>query len=174
MAPKREQDAYNVGDLVWTKVGGFPYWPGQVMDPETAPEKVKRTKQKGKVLVSFFGDNTHGYYSPAVLSRFEKNVNKFRHGVGAGVRVRRVFKRACCSVCSQHDICIAAAGRKATQDANESISLYLEPVAGSHVAAAVLRVLTCTWLRSFVTSMIAVPLLTKLLYPAKRRILSAL
>lgn len=93
MAPKRDQEMYKVGDLVWIKVGGFPYWPGQVMDPETAPDSVKRTKVKGKVLVNFFGDNTHRFCIPAQLSRFEEKVNKYRHGVGTGFRV-------CCCYCS--------------------------------------------------------------------------
>jgi DNA (cytosine-5)-methyltransferase 3A len=87
MSSKKGQETFKVGDMVWTKVGGYPYWPGQVMNPETAPEKAKRTFRKGKVLVSFFGDNTHGCYNHAQLSNFEKHVAKYRHGVGAkGVR----------------------------------------------------------------------------------------
>lgn len=89
MAPKQDREAFTVGDLVWTKVGSYPFWPGQVMDPEKAPEKVKRTYKKGRLLVSFFGDNTHGCYMPAQLRNFEKHVQRYRQGVDASAKAVR-------------------------------------------------------------------------------------
>lgn len=105
MSPKKEQVKYTVGDMVWTKVGGFPYWPGQVMDPQTAPEMAKRTLKKGKVLVSFFGDNTHGCYNPMQLSSFDKHVHKYRKGVGATSKsVRASILKPDCSVATYADV----------------------------------------------------------------------
>jgi PWWP domain len=53
--------SYKVGDLVWCKIGTYPDWPGQVMDPKTAVRRVQEGSKPNTTLVCFFGDNSHAW-----------------------------------------------------------------------------------------------------------------
>ncbi|KAK9108086.1 hypothetical protein Syun_024097 [Stephania yunnanensis] len=55
---------YSVGDFVWGKVKGRPWWPGRIYDPSEASESVARYHRKDGVLVAFFGDDTFSWCSP--------------------------------------------------------------------------------------------------------------
>lgn len=48
------------GDLVWGKVAGYPWWPGQMMPEDLADEHILRRKKPGTLLVAFFGDKSFG------------------------------------------------------------------------------------------------------------------
>ena len=63
--------AWAVGDLVWCLVRGYPRWPGQVMDPETALKAVRNKGKAGQTLVSFFGDSSYGWFKNRDIESFE-------------------------------------------------------------------------------------------------------
>ncbi|KAL3143597.1 hypothetical protein ABBQ38_002394 [Trebouxia sp. C0009 RCD-2024] len=64
-----------VGDLVWVRVQGHPWWPGQVMDPKKATnEKVIKDRKPDHTLISFFGDDSYGWFPKGRdIIPFEKN-----------------------------------------------------------------------------------------------------
>lgn len=69
-----------VGDLVWAVVRGYPNWPGQVMDPKTAPARVYDSKKAGDtILVSFFADSSYGWFPDVNLHDFEAKYDDFKH-----------------------------------------------------------------------------------------------
>jgi hypothetical protein len=49
---------FEKGDVVWVKVGSYPWWPGQIQkDPKSG---VAQRKDK-KFYLHFYGDGTHGW-----------------------------------------------------------------------------------------------------------------
>ncbi|XP_051114944.1 PWWP domain-containing protein 3-like isoform X2 [Andrographis paniculata] len=76
-APEDDQDQednqFCVGDLVWAKIRSHPWWPGQVYDPEDASEFSLKSKQKGRLLVAFFGDGSWSWCLPSQLVPFVEN-----------------------------------------------------------------------------------------------------
>ncbi|GAB4815229.1 hypothetical protein N2152v2_002275 [Parachlorella kessleri] len=62
--------SFKEGDLVWAKVRGFPWWPGQVMDPGKAPEQARAREKPDRILIAFAGDNSFNWL-------LEKNVLHF-------------------------------------------------------------------------------------------------
>lgn len=50
-----------IGQLVWAKIPGIPWWPGQVMDLRDALEEVQVKARPGYHLISFFGDNKYAF-----------------------------------------------------------------------------------------------------------------
>jgi len=68
--------AWEVGDLVWGSIKGYPRWPGQIMDPESALQKVRARGKPGQSLVSFFGDNSYSWLDTYAISAFEKNLER--------------------------------------------------------------------------------------------------
>ena len=60
-----------VGDIVWARVRGLPWWPGQVMDPATAQPAALKGRKPDSLLVSFFGDGSHGWIPPQFLEPLE-------------------------------------------------------------------------------------------------------
>ncbi|KAK9117162.1 hypothetical protein Sjap_016109 [Stephania japonica] len=57
-------NVFSVGDFVWGKVKGRPWWPGRIYDPSEVSESVARYQRKDSVLVAFFGDDTFSWCSP--------------------------------------------------------------------------------------------------------------
>ncbi|KAK9811403.1 hypothetical protein WJX72_003341 [[Myrmecia] bisecta] len=103
----------DVGDLVWARVAGHPWWPGQVMNPKQAPAKVVAQGQKaravGAKLVSFFGDNSYGYYTAELLADFEEHYEQKSKQKTA----HKVFPRA---VAEAKEVLDRRAGRKPATD----------------------------------------------------------
>lgn len=64
------------GALVWCRVSGYPRWPGQVMDPSTALQSVRAKGKVGETLVSFFGDDSYGWFAPALIEDFEEHLEQ--------------------------------------------------------------------------------------------------
>jgi hypothetical protein len=92
--PRRElvfsEDAYRVSDLVWGKVRGHPWWPGQIYDPSIASEKAKRHRKENCYLIAYFGDQTFGWNDVSMIKPFHKHFSEmekqsylenFRHAV---------------------------------------------------------------------------------------------
>lgn len=78
------------GDIVWSKVGIYRWWPAQICHPRNLPEKLKdKPYQVGEFPVRFFG--THDYYWVslrrcfyfAVGDEFQKSANKLGKSLGA-------------------------------------------------------------------------------------------
>jgi len=78
--PKAQQ--YEFLDLVWAKLGTYPWWPGQVADPQWCSDAVKKSKPKGlSYCVHFLESNTFSWVKPKDLKPFrcaayEEYVNK--------------------------------------------------------------------------------------------------
>jgi hypothetical protein len=92
--PRRElvfsEDAYRVSDLVWGKVRGHPWWPGQIYDPSIASEKAKRHRKENCYLIAYFGDQTFAWNDVSMIKPFHKHFSEmekqsylenFRHAV---------------------------------------------------------------------------------------------
>ena len=47
-----------LGDILWVKMGGFPWWPGHIVDPSTASKSVVAKKKPDTFLIQFFGDSS--------------------------------------------------------------------------------------------------------------------
>ncbi|XP_058187608.1 PWWP domain-containing protein 3-like [Rhododendron vialii] len=49
-----EEHEYFVGDLVWGKIRGYPWWPGQIYHPSDASERATMYNQRERLLVAYF------------------------------------------------------------------------------------------------------------------------
>lgn len=65
---------YEVGDPVWAKMRGYPYWPGRIASPHetnlknTEAQKCKTPKKY--FLVYFFGSNNYGWMAEEVVKPY--------------------------------------------------------------------------------------------------------
>lgn len=62
--------SFNVGEIVWAKIRGYPWWPALI----TGTEDDNREK---KYAVSFIGDNTHASLAKKCLAKFDKEYKQF-------------------------------------------------------------------------------------------------
>ncbi|KAK4388454.1 hypothetical protein Sango_2452000 [Sesamum angolense] len=67
---------FDFGELVWGKIDSHPWWPGQIYDEALATLSACLTKEKGRVLVAFFGDNTYGWLEPENIVPFEPHFDE--------------------------------------------------------------------------------------------------
>jgi len=83
-----------LSDLVWGKVTGHPWWPGQIFDASAASEKAKRHLKKDCYLVAYFGDQTFAWNDVSMIkpfqahfSQMEKQINleNFHHAVNCAL-----------------------------------------------------------------------------------------
>ena len=81
---------YRVSDLVWGKVRGHPWWPGQIYDPLVASEKAKKQRKENCYLIACFGDQTFAWNDASMIKPFHKHfsemekqsdMDNFRHAV---------------------------------------------------------------------------------------------
>ncbi|RZB72429.1 uncharacterized protein LOC114380778 [Glycine soja] len=79
-----------VSDLVWGKVTGHPWWPGQIFDASAASEKAKKHLKEGCHLIAYFGDGTFAWNDVSMLKPFQthfsqmeklSNLENFHHAV---------------------------------------------------------------------------------------------
>ncbi|RDX62597.1 putative oxidoreductase GLYR1, partial [Mucuna pruriens] len=79
-----------VSDLVWGKVTGHPWWPGQIFDASSASEKAKRHLKEDCYLVAYFGDQTFAWNDVSMIKPFQmhfsqmekqSNLEIFHHAV---------------------------------------------------------------------------------------------
>ncbi|XP_007031489.2 PREDICTED: uncharacterized protein LOC18600773 [Theobroma cacao] len=64
---------FSAGDFVWGKIRSHPWWPGQVYDPSNASDYAVKVRQKGRLLVAYFGDSSFAWCHPSQLKPFEEN-----------------------------------------------------------------------------------------------------
>lgn len=67
---------WEVGDLVWGSIKGYPRWPGQIMDPAAALQKVRTRGKPGQSLISFFGDNSWSWLDKHLICDFEQHYDR--------------------------------------------------------------------------------------------------
>ncbi|KAK7279385.1 hypothetical protein RJT34_24436 [Clitoria ternatea] len=67
---------FGVTDLVWGKVRGHPWWPGQIFDPSNASEKAKRHVKEGCYLVAYFGDRTFAWNEASMIKPFQMHFSQ--------------------------------------------------------------------------------------------------
>ncbi|KAJ7683483.1 hypothetical protein B0H14DRAFT_3907858 [Mycena olivaceomarginata] len=79
MSPRKKPairiTAFNTSDIVLGTVDGFPPWPGEIVDPATAPDAIKQKKKKNcfanksKELVRFFPGGEYAWRSPTRVTQ---------------------------------------------------------------------------------------------------------
>ena len=62
--------SFNVGEIIWAKIRGYPWWPAII----TGTDDDIREK---KYAVSFIGDNTHSSLAKKCLEKFEKGLQLY-------------------------------------------------------------------------------------------------
>lgn len=81
---------FRISDLVWGKVRGHPWWPGQIYDPSIASEKAKRLRKENCYLIAYFGDQTFAWNEVSTIKPFHKhfsemekqsNMENFQHAI---------------------------------------------------------------------------------------------
>lgn len=75
VVPPRNKDkpnAFNVGDLLWVKLSGFPYWPAMISrDPEEKGIFAKSSGDDFSYHVQYFGEATRNWIRPNKFWPFE-------------------------------------------------------------------------------------------------------
>ncbi|GMJ09362.1 hypothetical protein HRI_004605400 [Hibiscus trionum] len=64
---------FSAGYFVWGKIKSHPWWPGQVYSPTDASDYAVKLRQKGRLLVAYFGDSSFAWCHPSQLKPFEEN-----------------------------------------------------------------------------------------------------
>ncbi|CAL4908598.1 unnamed protein product [Urochloa decumbens] len=60
-------------DLVWAKLEGYPWWPGEIFNSSDASELALKHRIRGSHLVVFFGDSTFAWCDESQLMPFMTN-----------------------------------------------------------------------------------------------------
>lgn len=80
----------HVSDLVWGKVRGHPWWPGQIFDRSAASENAKKHLKIDSYLIAYFGDQTFAWNESFKIKPFQthfsqmekqSNLENFHHAV---------------------------------------------------------------------------------------------
>ena len=74
--PLGSKDGFQVSDLVWAKLEGHPWWPGEIFDPSDASELALKHQKKGSHLVAFFGDSSFAWCDESQLKPFMANFSQ--------------------------------------------------------------------------------------------------
>ncbi|VFQ61920.1 unnamed protein product [Cuscuta campestris] len=61
---------YKVNELVWGKVSGHPWWPGQIFEPSAASRKAKKYSKREYYLIAYFGDHTFAWNDASRIKPF--------------------------------------------------------------------------------------------------------
>lgn len=61
------------GEIFWLKIRSYRWWPGQIIQPNNAPERVlKAPHGEGQFLVQFFGTNDYYWMNKTHAFPFEE------------------------------------------------------------------------------------------------------
>jgi len=78
---------YEINDLVWAKMKGFPPWPGRVSEPT---DMLKKLPKKNARCIFFFGSDNYAWIDVICL----KPYYEFKNSLGFGCR-SQAFREAC-------------------------------------------------------------------------------
>ena len=67
---------YRVSELVWRKVRGQPWRPGQVYDPSVASKKARMHHKDNCYLIAYFGDQTFAWNDVSMIKPFHKHFSQ--------------------------------------------------------------------------------------------------
>ncbi len=71
---------FSVGEIVWAKIRGYPWWPAMVnfvfFNLTQITGTVDENKEK-KYVVGFIGDNTHSILQKQKLAKFQKEYKTY-------------------------------------------------------------------------------------------------
>ncbi|XP_058746933.1 PWWP domain-containing protein 2-like [Vicia villosa] len=67
---------FRVSDLVWGKVSGHPWWPGQIYDPSVASETVKSYWEEDCYLIAYFGSQKFAWNEVSTIKPFYKHFSE--------------------------------------------------------------------------------------------------
>ncbi|XP_015214040.2 methyl-CpG-binding domain protein 5 isoform X4 [Lepisosteus oculatus] len=68
---------FNVGDLVWGQIKGFPSWPGKLVSEEEVHNSAVQNSEQGKVWVMWFGVHTFTQVEPEKLKTLTEDLEAF-------------------------------------------------------------------------------------------------
>lgn len=102
-----EVNNFCVSDLVWGKVRGHPWWPGQICDPSAASDMAKRHVKENCYLITYFGDQTFAWNDVSTIKPFQMHFSEmekqsdsedFQYAVACALEEfsRRVEFGLCC------------------------------------------------------------------------------
>ncbi|CAI8602652.1 unnamed protein product [Vicia faba] len=67
---------YRISDLVWGKVRGHPWWPGQIYDPAIASETAKSYWEEDCYLIAYFGGQKFAWNEVSTIKPFYKQFSE--------------------------------------------------------------------------------------------------
>nr|KYP43926.1 Serine/threonine-protein kinase ATM [Cajanus cajan] len=74
--PTNSELNFSVSDLVWGKVTGHPWWPGQICDASAASEKAKRHLKEHCYLIAYFGDHSFAWNDVSMIKPFQMHFSQ--------------------------------------------------------------------------------------------------
>lgn len=67
-----DKSRFTVGDLVWGRIKGHPWWPGQIYDYSDASDYAAKHRRRNCFLVIYFGNKTFAWCHPSQLRYFHE------------------------------------------------------------------------------------------------------
>jgi len=70
---------FKIGEIVWTKLRGHPWWPSRIEDEETIPQNVLQQKPRNgnSIPVMFFGSRDYAWVGNEAIKSFEDHKKDF-------------------------------------------------------------------------------------------------
>ena len=69
---------FKIGELVWAKMTGYPYWPGKIVEPD---EQVKKPSKKTEMFfIQFYGTGDYAWTKADLIHKYEENKEKYSQG----------------------------------------------------------------------------------------------
>ncbi|EPS67506.1 hypothetical protein M569_07269, partial [Genlisea aurea] len=65
-----------VSDLVWGKVKGHPWWPGQIFVPSAASDRARKHFKRDSYLIAYFGDQSFAWNEASRIRHFLKHFSE--------------------------------------------------------------------------------------------------
>uniref|UniRef100_A0A0E0HFN3 PWWP domain-containing protein n=1 Tax=Oryza nivara TaxID=4536 RepID=A0A0E0HFN3_ORYNI len=106
--PPLDGYGFRASGLVWSKLKGHPWWPGEIFDTSDASElALKHQKKKGSHLVAYFGSNTFAWCDESQLKPFMSNYSQMANQSNSDAFIssvnlaleeisRRILSGMCC------------------------------------------------------------------------------